>query len=530
MADAWETTDAYAATDTQQDPFAQSHEEGFHAPHTPPPVPPDDGNEEAQSSNPNRVPSATRLDRQGSINDSALSQDSSIFAQAGENPLVPHHHPHRVEASDPPPPGTHPNPPAPGMESDPNPDDPFARHDDNPFSSDGHPTGMPPLDLKRVGSVSGRRPTLNRSGSLAQPSLHEIMFQQKREGKGSLESRMLSTSQRNRSDSQSDPFAGFGGQQRGSFARSGSMQDFGGIQRMNSIGGASSTTPEVVVKSTSPSAAAANGDFTSEERHAAEGQEELFMPNMKREQFIPVRVARDKIKQVLAEMAQMKSLHLAALDTMEKQHAFLKAQLESATATYVKKLTRDYNSRVTALEAEYKRRLEHLNSNAMNDLGHNMDEAKRKVALLEERAMQKVKDRERELEQEQKMFLAKLEHDRGAVKEFQQQVRERDAQIEELEQRIRELESSRSTPPPPPPQPSTPPPSNDEETQQVKAQLVQLQDAYDAEVSARQEFERQAESLHEQLIEARRKADQSALAEENQALRTEIEALKAQLA
>lgn len=86
--------------------------------------------------------------------------------------------------------------------------------------------------------------------------------------------------------------------------------------------------------------------------------EQLFMPNMKREQYVPVRVARDKIKQVLSEMAQMRTMHLSAIETMEKQHSFLKAQLESACAAYCRKLTADYNNRVLALNHEFKRRLE----------------------------------------------------------------------------------------------------------------------------------------------------------------------------
>ena len=97
---------------------------------------------------------------------------------------------------------------------------------------------------------------------------------------------------------------------------------------------------------------------TTEDRQTADKEmEALFLPNLKREQYIPVRVARDKIKHVLAEMAQMKTMHLAAIETMEKQHSILKTQLENACAAYCRKLTTDYNNRLTALEVEYKKRL-----------------------------------------------------------------------------------------------------------------------------------------------------------------------------
>lgn len=99
-------------------------------------------------------------------------------------------------------------------------------------------------------------------------------------------------------------------------------------------------------------------DYSAEDKASIDkASEQLFMPSMKREQYIPVRVAREKIKQILSEMAQMKLMHLSAIDTMEKQHQFLKAQLETACAAYCRKLTADYNNRVVALNEGYKRRL-----------------------------------------------------------------------------------------------------------------------------------------------------------------------------
>lgn len=100
------------------------------------------------------------------------------------------------------------------------------------------------------------------------------------------------------------------------------------------------------------------GEYSAEDAASVDkAAEQLFMPSMKREQYIPVRVAREKIKLILSEMAQTKLLHLSAIDTMEKQHQFLKAQLETACAAYCRKLTADYNNRVVALNMEYKKRL-----------------------------------------------------------------------------------------------------------------------------------------------------------------------------
>jgi hypothetical protein len=106
-------------------------------------------------------------------------------------------------------------------------------------------------------------------------------------------------------------------------------------------------------------------DYSAEEIASVDkAAEQLFMPSMKREQYIPVRVAREKIKLILSEMAQTKLLHLSAIDTMEKQHQFLKAQLETACAAYCRKLTSDYNNRVIALNMEYKKRLAGAGSGA----------------------------------------------------------------------------------------------------------------------------------------------------------------------
>lgn len=88
-----------------------------------------------------------------------------------------------------------------------------------------------------------------------------------------------------------------------------------------------------------------------------EAPEQLFMPNMKREPYVPVRLARDKIKQALAEIAAHNSKHYAAIDTMEKQYDILRAQMEHQVAAYAKKLTMHYNQRVAALDAQLKDKL-----------------------------------------------------------------------------------------------------------------------------------------------------------------------------
>jgi hypothetical protein len=88
-----------------------------------------------------------------------------------------------------------------------------------------------------------------------------------------------------------------------------------------------------------------------------EAPEQIFMPNMKREPYVPVRLARDKIKQALSEIASHNSKHYAAIETMEKQYEILKAQMEHQVATYAKKLTMHYNQRVADLNNQLKERL-----------------------------------------------------------------------------------------------------------------------------------------------------------------------------
>lgn len=88
-----------------------------------------------------------------------------------------------------------------------------------------------------------------------------------------------------------------------------------------------------------------------------EAPDQIFMPNMKREPYVPVRLARDKIKQALSEIASHNSKHYAAIETMEKQYEILKAQMEHQVATYAKKLTFHYNQRVADLNNQLKERL-----------------------------------------------------------------------------------------------------------------------------------------------------------------------------
>lgn len=167
--------------------------------------------------------------------------------------------------------------------------------------------------------------------------------------------------------------------------------------------------------------------------------EQIFMPNMRREQYVPVRIARDKLKAVLREMAQMKHMHYAALETMERQQEFLKAQLEATVATYARKLTNDYNARVKGLEAEYQRRLDGLNKTALGDLQSTLEAAQRESRTLEARMQEQIKEKDREIEQERALFQQKVQMARQAgqesekeAEELKQQMKEKDAQIEQL--------------------------------------------------------------------------------------------------
>lgn len=176
--------------------------------------------------------------------------------------------------------------------------------------------------------------------------------------------------------------------------------------------------------------------------------EQLFMPNLKREQYIPVRVAREKLKQVLAEMAQLKMKHLAAIDTMEKQHQFLKAQLETACAAYCRKLTGDYNSRVVALNHEYKRRLAEPSSSGGGGGG-----AGRKTSIVvahqEEAANQAAKEL-REAEQQQladvKQRCEELETELQATREeLERALQQTHEVIERAEQAEDTVEAQKET-------------------------------------------------------------------------------------
>ena len=206
--------------------------------------------------------------------------------------------------------------------------------------------------------------------------------------------------------------------------------------------------PEVVVGGPDPDAldAAAWGEeggeegegFATADRMEAE---QIFMPNMKREAYIPVRIARDKVKMVLSEMAQLKSMHYQALETMEKQHEFLKAQLEASVATYVKKLTKDYNDRVRALEAEYKRRLAGLSNEAMSDLQHTIDKSKNEAAGAEEHANRRVQEKVAEFESERKLFMVQLDEKKRLAATAQQEAAQAKASLAAAKAEIDDLKA-----------------------------------------------------------------------------------------
>lgn len=160
------------------------------------------------------------------------------------------------------------------------------------------------------------------------------------------------------------------------------------------------------------------GGFATADRMEAE---QIFMPNMKREAYVPVRIARDKVKMVLSEMAQLKSMHYQALETMEKQHEILKAQLEATVAAYVRKLTKDYNDRVVALESEYKRRLGNINTDAVAGMRSTVEQTQKEAATLEERADQKIAEKTQEFAAERKLFVVKAEESKKQLQAAQEE-------------------------------------------------------------------------------------------------------------
>ena len=143
-----------------------------------------------------------------------------------------------------------------------------------------------------------------------------------------------------------------------------------------------------------------------------EASNQIFMPNLKREKFVPVALARDKLKQVLVEVASLKAQHHAALSTMERKQEFLKAQLEAAVAAYARKLTADYNGRVTALEDEYKRRLDNLNATALGDMKSTLDRAKADAAQQQAKLKGQLEEKSLQAEKEQALVAASLAEER----------------------------------------------------------------------------------------------------------------------
>ncbi|CUG67221.1 Hypothetical protein, putative [Bodo saltans] len=212
-------------------------------------------------------------------------------------------------------------------------------------------------------------------------------------------------------------------------------------------------------------------DYSAEEVASVDkAAEQLFMPSMKREQYIPVRVAREKIKLILSEMAQMKLLHLSAIDTMEKQHQFLKAQLETACAAYCRKLTSDYNNRVVALNNEYKKRLAGVGTGGARGGGGagvlspapssatspipalvpspNSEEDGRRIQLLEEQLAAK----QRELDVAHQTTHECLERADDAdekLKLSREEVRKLKLEVERLQQGAQDNRGPNRSPPPP---------------------------------------------------------------------------------
>lgn len=209
------------------------------------------------------------------------------------------------------------------------------------------------------------------------------------------------------------------------------------------IRGGGGALPMVV--STTPSEIK-TGAYTTEERRAASkmsgqdlddddgGDGPLFMPGVKREQFIPVRVAREKIKEVLSEMASMKNKHLAAIETMEKQHQYLKNQLETACAAYAKKLTNDYNTRVSALDAEYCRRLAKLSGEtAEAEVAERLRTAREAATALEQDVSARLEAKDKEAEAFKAQLTTQLDRERSNRDDLL-------AKLKIAEDRSRELE------------------------------------------------------------------------------------------
>eukprot|EP00758_Cryptobia_borreli_P006187 Tbor_TRINITY_DN5099_c0_g1::TRINITY_DN5099_c0_g1_i1::g.14316::m.14316 len=199
-----------------------------------------------------------------------------------------------------------------------------------------------------------------------------------------------------------------------------------------------------------------NGDLSSEDRrfktikkqqlvkeesNDVDEDEALFMPFPIREEYIPVRVAREKIKEVLSGMAQMKNKHIAAIEAMEKQHQSLKNQLERACADYAKKLTNDYNFRLNALDAEYCRRLVRLSKKTVRqEVDEQLMTARKDAKALEKQMEERLAEKEKLHEKTKVHLIDQLDLERKTRYALQGKLDKRESRVRELESIVLSLE------------------------------------------------------------------------------------------
>eukprot|EP01060_Flectonema_neradi_P020739 TRINITY_DN2823_c0_g6_i1.p1 TRINITY_DN2823_c0_g6~~TRINITY_DN2823_c0_g6_i1.p1 ORF type:complete len:1297 (+),score=395.20 TRINITY_DN2823_c0_g6_i1:128-4018(+) len=231
-----------------------------------------------------------------------------------------------------------------------------------------------------------------------------------------------------------------------------------------------------------------------------------------REEYIPVRVARQKVKELCAQMAKVKVQHLQAMERVESHYMSMRRNAEDRLQQYVKTLAAKHEQERIRQAAEHSEKMKRVRAELLGNVDLEVQKAKDKIIELENDQADKIEIARLKLQHEQTLIDEKRGNAERELSQLKETATEKQREAEATLARERE-EHKQSL----------------EDTQLKANQQLEVlksdMSAKLAEEASQREREREAEfNRHLQEAELRFSAKQSELKIEMESTRKEANA------
>ena len=156
-----------------------------------------------------------------------------------------------------------------------------------------------------------------------------------------------------------------------------------------------------------------------------------------REEYIPVRVARQKVKELCAQMATVKTQHLRAVEKVESHYNLMKNSAENRLREYVKTLATRHEQERTRQAAEHAAKMKRVRAELLGNVDLEVQKAKDQIAALESDQSEQMEIARIKLQHEQTLIEEKRGNAENELEKLKESatLRQREAEASLLHER-----------------------------------------------------------------------------------------------